>query len=258
VDTQGINVWCAARGGDFSNKELLDAVEATGIQHFVKTNILILPQLAAGGVSKPNLPENSGNFPFKIEYGPLWSKYLKQYLETRPRKKSEKMKRVKFSLSHRFRAGITHTTFLLRKIFLLPILVLLLTLGLLDYFDLFNKFWFFGDFIIWILFPNILLTFFYPLANFTRKFIIKSMIFGFLNSIFLGFITWFLRNSLLYISMNLVFFFWIGFFTTMSFSGYTMSTNPREIQKEYQLFKKINFILLIVAIVLTLISIIIY
>jgi hypothetical protein len=44
----------------------------------------------------------------------------------------------------------------------------------------------------------------------------------------------------------------------MSFSGYTMATAPREIQGEYPLFKKINKILMIIAIISTIIGLIIY
>ena len=34
VDSNGINVWCAARGNDFGNKQLLEAIEATKIQNY--------------------------------------------------------------------------------------------------------------------------------------------------------------------------------------------------------------------------------
>jgi hypothetical protein len=254
VDSNGINVWCAARGDDFGNSQLIDAVKATGIHQYTSSRVLILPQLAAGGVSKPELPENTEEFPFRIKYGPVWSKDLKEYLNSEPKKKPERMKRAKFTLLHRIRAGITHTTFLLRKIFLIPLFILFFTLGFLDYVNIINKFWMIGDLFVWILFPNLLLTFFYPIANFTRKFIIKSILFGALNTIIIGFTTWLLRGSILFTFLNLVFLFWIGFFTTMSFSGYTMRTNPREIQNEYKLFKKINYILLPLALILTFLS----
>ncbi len=255
VDSNGINVWCGARGGDFGNSQLLDAIKTTEINKYTSNNVLILPQLAAGGISKPALPENTEEFPFRIKYGPIWSKFLKEYLEHGAKKKSEKMKRAKFSLSHRIRAGITHTTFLLRKIFIIPLFILIVSLGTLDYFNLINKLWFIGDLFIWILFPNLLLTFFYPISEFTRKFIIKGILFGTINMIILGFATWILRGSLLFMGLNLIFLFWIGFFTTISFSGYTMTTNPREIQEEYKTFRKINYVLLPISLILTFMSI---
>jgi ubiquinone/menaquinone biosynthesis C-methylase UbiE len=259
VNSNGINVWCAARGGDFGNKQLLDAVEATGIQNYTSSRFLILPQLSAGGISKPTLLENTEKFPFRIKYGPIWSKYLKQYLQKGFEEKSEKMKRAEFSLSHRIRAGITHTSFLLRKIFLIPLFLLIIILGVLEYSKIINnKFWFIGDLILWILFPNLLLIFLFPIANFTRRFIIKGMLFGVINMIILGFITHIFRESILFLILNFPFQFWIGFFTTMSFSGYTMKTNPREIQKEYKLFKKMNYFLLSIALILSFLSVLFY
>jgi ubiquinone/menaquinone biosynthesis C-methylase UbiE len=254
LDSNGINVWCAARGDDFGNSQLIDAVKATGIHHLTSNRVLILPQLAAGGIAKPALPEDTEEFPFRIKYGPVWSKDIKEYLENKSIKKPERMKRAKFSLSHRIRAGITHTTFLIRKIFFIPYIILFFALAILDYANIINKLWMIGDFFVWILFPNILLTFFYPIANFTRRFIIKSTLFGGLNMIILGFFIWCLRSSILFTGLNLLFLFWIGFFTTMSFSGYTMRTNPREIQNEYKLFKKINYLLLPLALILTFLS----
>jgi len=256
VDSNGINVWCAARGNDFGNTQLLEVVEAIGLRHFTKNRTIILPQLSAGGVSKPDLPELSEKFPFKVKYGPVWSKHLKEYLTKRLNKKPQNMKRAKFTLRHRIRAGITHTTFLMRKIFLFPLLTLFVLFFALDLINIINKTWMIGDLLIWILFPNLLLTFLYPLSQFTRNFIMKSVFFGILNTIFLGIITWFLRSSFLYVTLNMFFFLWIGFFTTMSFSGYTMSTNPREIREEYPLFKKVNYILLSVGVISTILSVI--
>ncbi|TFF89012.1 MAG: methyltransferase domain-containing protein, partial [Promethearchaeota archaeon] len=257
IDSNGINVWCAARGSEFGNKKLLEAVEATGLKYFTTNKIIILPQLSAGGISKPNLPENTDNFPFKIKYGPVWSKDLKEYLKTQPKKKPDKMKIANFTLPHRVRAGITHTTFLLRKVFFFPLLITFFVLLGLDIMNLMDKVWVIIDLIVWILFPNLLLILFYPLSNFTRNFIVKSIFFGILNFFFLALITWSLRTSFSYIFLNSVFFFWIGFFTTMSFSGYTMSTNPREIQNEYPLFKKLNYIFLITGVLFTIISVMI-
>jgi hypothetical protein len=257
IDSNGINVWCAARGNDFGNDQLLEVVEATGVKNLTDNKTIILPQLSAGGVSKPKLPEKSEKFPFEIKYGPVWSKHLEEYLTMYPKKKPEKMKRAKFTLTHRTRAGITHTTFLMRKIFLLPLLLLLISFLGLDIINMINKTWIIGDILFWIIFPNILLIFFYPISNFTRNFIIKSIFFGFINAFSLSLISWIFQKSFLYISLNFIFFIWIGFFTSMSFSGYTMSTNPREIRDEYPLFQKLNYILLCLALILTALSIII-
>ncbi|MHA1196435.1 MAG: hypothetical protein ACTSSM_10100 [Promethearchaeota archaeon] len=36
VDSDGINIWCAARDDDFGNKQLIEAIKATNIQNLVK------------------------------------------------------------------------------------------------------------------------------------------------------------------------------------------------------------------------------
>ncbi|MFW9937506.1 MAG: methyltransferase domain-containing protein, partial [Candidatus Thorarchaeota archaeon] len=112
VDSNGINVWCAARGNDFGNNQLIEAIRATGIQNFTENRTLILPQLSAGGVAIPQLRIESKEFPYKIKYGPVWSKDIPSYLKDKPNKKPEKMKLAKFTIPHRSRAFITHTTFL--------------------------------------------------------------------------------------------------------------------------------------------------
>lgn len=254
VDSNGINVWCAARGNDFGNEQIIEAVEATNIHSFTEKKTLILPQLSAGGVAIPQLPKKSEKFPFKIVYGPIWSKDLPQFLNERPARKPDSMKIAKFTLKHRIQAGITHTTFLFRKIFLIPlifILGLLLTLNVFLGLEWSNNLWWVGEICLWILLTNIIICLLFPLSNFTRRFICKGIFFGIINVIVLGALTWILHNSIWYVLLNLCLFMWIAFFSTMSFSGYTMSTNPREIQATYPIFTTINIILLIASIVLS-------
>ncbi|MHA2269356.1 MAG: methyltransferase domain-containing protein, partial [Promethearchaeota archaeon] len=147
VDSKGINVWCAARGDNFGNKQLIEAVEASGIEKVTTRKTLILPQLAAGGVAAPLISSEAPNFPFNILYGPVWAKYLPQFLEERPAKKPDKWKLAKFTSSHRLRAFITHTTFLLRKIFIWPTIALLVLLFALSFIHPFwiGKFWRIGE-----------------------------------------------------------------------------------------------------------------
>ncbi|MHA1673280.1 MAG: hypothetical protein ACTSYI_06605, partial [Promethearchaeota archaeon] len=60
--------------------------------------------------------------------------------------------------------------------------------------------------------------------------------------------------SWLYGLLAAVFFMWMGFFTTMSFSGYTPLTSVREIKNEYQLYQKTAQILLYSGILLYLLG----
>ena len=260
VDSNGINVWCAARGNDFGNDQIIETIEATGIQNFTDKKTLILPQLSAGGVAIPLLL-NKPEFPFKIVYGPIWSKYLPQFIKDRPARKPNSMKFARFTLKHRIRAGITHTTFLFRKIFLLPLICLfILFLGFNIFIGLnwYHNLWWVGEIFLWILITNVLISFLFPLSNFTRRFIYKGIFFSLINVVILGLLTWMIHNSIWYLLLNLCFFLWIAFFSTMSFSGYTMSTSPREIQAEYPIFKTINMILLSVSVIFSVLGIIFY
>ena len=261
VDSDGINVWCAARGDNFGNNQLLEAVETTNITNITDTRTLILPQLSAGGVSIPQLPKKSEKFPFKITFGPVWSNQLPQFIKEKPGRKSDKMKIAKFSLSHRIRAGVTHTTFLFRKIFLLPLLVLaliILGINVLLGMNWYNKLYWIGEIFLWIIVANIIISLLFPISEFTRKFIVKGVFFGTMNVIILSALTWILHHSIIFILLNLCLYFWIAFFSTMSFSGYTMYTNPREIQGEYPIFVRINKILIIISLVFLVIGLIIY
>ena len=261
VDSNGINVWCAARGNDFGNFQLIEAVQATNLQGFTEKRTLILPQLSAGGISVPNLPKNSQDFPFKVVFGPVWSKHLQEYIETRPARKSDSMKLAKFTLFHRIRAFTTHTTFLFRKIFIIPfigLIIAFLSLSLITNLNFINRIVWIGELSLWIISTNLLITVLFPLSNFTRKFISKGSFFGFLNTILLISLNWYLHGSLFYILWNSCFYFWIAFFSTMSLSGYSMATSPREIQGEYPIFTKLNSTLLIISVVLLAIGMIFY
>ncbi|MFX1498221.1 MAG: methyltransferase domain-containing protein [Promethearchaeota archaeon] len=249
VDSDGINVWCAARGNNFGNSQILEAVGASGIQYISNKKTLLLPQLSAGGVAIPELPINSDKFPFKVKYGPVWSKFIPDYLKEKPSKKSDKIKLAKFTTSQRIRAGITHTTFLFRKVFLLPIVVLLILFLGLTIFTNFDKLWWIGEVCLWIVLTNVILFSLFPLSKFTQRFIIKGIFYGFINIVILGALTWWLHNSIFYTLINLGFFFWIAFFSTMSFSGYTMATSPRKIENEYPLFNILNKIFLVISLI---------
>ncbi len=260
VDSDGINVWCAARGNNFGNKQLIEAVEASGIENVTTRKTLILPQLAAGGVAAPLISSESPNFPFNLLYGPVWAKYLSQFFKDRPAKKPDKWKLAKFTSSHRLRAFITHTTFLLRKIFFLPTIALLLLLVGLSFIHPFwvSKFWRIGEIWLWIILTNALIAALFPLSNFTRCFIKKGIFFGILNTLLLGGITWLLHPNPYLIFWNICFYFWLAFFFTVSFSGYSMATSPGEIQEEYPTFRKIHLPLLIISVILMLSGIVLY
>ena len=79
LDTQGINVWCAAGKGTFGTDELVARVEAVTLKEAVRHRKLILPQLGAPGVAAQEVRRRSG---FEVEYGPVRASDLPAYLST--------------------------------------------------------------------------------------------------------------------------------------------------------------------------------
>lgn len=96
LDTQGINVWCAAGKGAFGTDELVKRIEATRLSEVVRHRVAILPQLGAPGVAAHEVKKRAH---FKVEYGPVRAEDLPEYLKTR--KATPEMRRVRFTLKDR-------------------------------------------------------------------------------------------------------------------------------------------------------------
>jgi hypothetical protein len=96
LDTQGINVWCAAGKGTFGTAELVNRIEVTHLKNVVTTRILILPQLGAPGVAAHEMKKRTG---FRVEYGPIRAEDLPEYLKTH--QASQAMRSARFNLNDR-------------------------------------------------------------------------------------------------------------------------------------------------------------
>ncbi len=96
LDTQGINVWCAAGKGTFGTDEVVSRIEETRLPEIVRHRTLILPQLGATGVAAHEVKQRSG---FKIEYGPVRALDLPEYLRTHCA--TSEMRQVRFDLRDR-------------------------------------------------------------------------------------------------------------------------------------------------------------
>jgi len=79
LDTEGINVWCAAGKGTFGTEELLRRITLSGLTTIVTHRELILPQLAGPGVAAHRVKKLSG---FRVHYGPIKAVDLPSYLDS--------------------------------------------------------------------------------------------------------------------------------------------------------------------------------
>lgn len=78
LDTDGINVWCAAGKGSFGTDELARRLECSRLRDVVRHRTLILPQLGAPGVAAHEVSKRTG---FRAVYGPVRAEDLPTFLD---------------------------------------------------------------------------------------------------------------------------------------------------------------------------------
>ncbi len=79
LDTDGINVWCAAGKGTFGTDELTRMIESSGLALVVRHRRVIAPQLGAAGISAHEAQKLSG---FKVVYGPVRAADLPEFMDS--------------------------------------------------------------------------------------------------------------------------------------------------------------------------------
>ncbi|MFP3155887.1 acetyl-CoA synthase subunit gamma [Lachnospiraceae bacterium ZAX-1] len=94
LDTNGVNVWCAAGKGTFGTDELVNRIEETGLSEIVAHRRLILPQLGASGVNSNEVVQQSGFF---LVFGTVRASDIKQFIAD-DFKATQEMRTVKFTL----------------------------------------------------------------------------------------------------------------------------------------------------------------
>ncbi|MFQ6110334.1 MAG: copper oxidase, partial [Candidatus Aminicenantales bacterium] len=71
ANSRGINVWCAATGGHFTNHDVISVLKTSGIEDLVDHRRVILPQLAASGIEAGVIQKRIG---WKVIWGPVYAK----------------------------------------------------------------------------------------------------------------------------------------------------------------------------------------
>lgn len=108
LDTRGVNVWCAAGKGTFSDAAILRMVKLTGLERMVRHRRLILPQLGAPGVAAHKVTAGCG---FQVLYGPVRAADLPRFLDGGLQADAA-MRRVDFPLRERLAVamnGLLHS-----------------------------------------------------------------------------------------------------------------------------------------------------
>lgn len=99
LDTNGVNVWCAAGKGTFGTHELIRKIENANLSSVVKHGTVILPQLGAPGVIAHAIKKATG---FRVVYGPVYAKDILEFLEN-DQKAPTRMRRVTFGIRERLK-----------------------------------------------------------------------------------------------------------------------------------------------------------
>jgi len=97
IDTRGINVWCAAGKALFSTHEVLHRIQQCRLSAVVQHKKIILPQLAATGVSAVSVKKKSG---FEVLWGPIQARDIQQFVADGCIA-GQPMRRVTFTLPER-------------------------------------------------------------------------------------------------------------------------------------------------------------
>ena len=97
LDTNGVNVWCAAGKGTFGTEELVHRIREFRLDELVNHRRMIVPQLGATGVSAYQVKEETQ---FNIVYGPVRAKDISTFLSS-GYKATLPMRRVFFNLLDR-------------------------------------------------------------------------------------------------------------------------------------------------------------
>ncbi len=97
LNTEGINVWCAAGKGTFGTEELARRIITGKLSDVVSHKKLILPQLSGPGIAAYEVKKLTG---FKVVYGPIESTDLPQFLDA-GLKVTPRMRRKTFSARER-------------------------------------------------------------------------------------------------------------------------------------------------------------
>jgi acetyl-CoA decarbonylase/synthase complex subunit gamma len=97
LDTEGINVWCAAGKRTFGTNELVRRIKSSGLEKIVSGRNLVLPQLSAPGIAAHTVKRASG---FSVVYGPVQAGDLPAFMDA-GMKATPAMRTKQFPVSER-------------------------------------------------------------------------------------------------------------------------------------------------------------
>ncbi len=97
ANSRGMDVWCAAAGGNLNNHDVISVLKTSGIEELEDNRKVILPQLAAPGIESKVIHKETR---WKVIWGPVYAKDIPAFVENRFNK-TPNMREVKFRFTER-------------------------------------------------------------------------------------------------------------------------------------------------------------
>lgn len=103
ANSRGSNVWCAAGMNEFTEFDVIDVINVSGIKDLVQHRRIIAPVYAAPGIDIRAIKRETG---FNIQWGPTHLNDLPRYIEN-GLKRTNDMFQVKFGLQDRLEQALS-------------------------------------------------------------------------------------------------------------------------------------------------------
>jgi hypothetical protein len=253
LDTNSINVWCAAGKGTFGTEELVKRMQAARLDILVTHRRIILPQLSAPGVNAKEVRKQTG---FRVYFGPVHAKDISDYMKS-GYKATDEMRTIQFSLLDRLVLTPMELNPAMKKFPLLAVLLLVIS-GLSPAGIIFKDAWAMGMpllvlGIVAVISGAFLTPVFLPFIPF-RSFAVKGFIMGLLSvALSLQLIGGLNHDHVLMKLISYLFFPLVSSYIALQFTGSTTFTGMSGVQREL----KISIPLYITGIVLSVVLLII-
>jgi hypothetical protein len=224
LDTNGINVWCAAGKGTFGTNELVNRLRVVGLSDKVDHRELIVPQLGAVGVNAFEVKRQSG---FSVIYGPVRANDIRVFISSGC-KASKEMRKVKFTFRDRLVLTPIELVEASKKSLLIFGVMFLLNLFASHPFDVYDLIVYAGAILAGAFLAPILLPFIPG-----RAFSWKGWILGVIWTGFaLWFFGWYAAGSLLLAAGYLLLLPAVSAYLALNFTGCSTFTSPSGVIKE--------------------------
>lgn len=234
LNTNGINVWCAAGKGSFGTKELIKRITDTQLEKVVKHRWIVVPQLGAPGVNATVVQKRTK---FKVLYGPVHARDIPEYIRN-DYQASQEMRTIRFTMLDRLVLTPLELNPVLKK-FPLYAFIVLIVFGLQPSGILFRDAWVGGlPFLLSGLISIFAGAFFTPMfLPFipSPSFAVKGWLMGILAVLFSQFTGIYQNISISLTLMVYLFFPLLTSYIALQFTGATPFTGISGVKKELKI-----------------------